>query len=108
MRVLGPAEDDDEGVLFTVSETIDWRIDAEQSAAQEAVGQNLRGLVAARGQVRLVDDPWPVFGDRYGVATESTVRKALRALQRNGEITVVGNAKQLRDFIIAPSGTIRP
>ncbi len=107
MRVLGPVEDDDEGVLFTVAETIDWRIDAEQSTAQDAVAQNLLSLVGAKGQVRLVDDPWSVFGDRYGVATESTVRKAIRALERAGEITVVGQAKQLRDMIIGGPGAVR-
>jgi hypothetical protein len=101
MRALGPTDDDQDDALFTFGDIVDQQIDSEQHAALAAVSTNLRALVAGRRQARLVDDPWSVFGDRYGIATEPTVRKAVRGLERVGEITVVGKAKQLRDTIIA-------
>ena len=105
MRALGPADDDQDDALFSFDDSVDQQIGSERSAAQAVVSANLRALVADKRQVRLVDDPWSVFGDRYGIATESTVRKAVRGLQRAGEITVFGKAKQLRDMIIANPGS---
>jgi len=101
MRALGPVDDDHDDALFSFGDTVDQQIDSEQHAAQAVVATNLRALVAGKRQVRLVADPWSVFGDRYGIATESTVRKAMRGLEQAGEITVVGKARQLRDMTIA-------
>jgi three-Cys-motif partner protein len=108
MRALGPAEDDADDALFSFAESVDTQIGDEQRAAQEAVARNLRALVAANQQVRLVDDPWSVFGDCYGVATESTVRKALRAMEAAGTVNVIGKARQLRDTVIAVAGPVTP
>ncbi|HET8681339.1 MAG TPA: hypothetical protein VFM54_05640 [Micromonosporaceae bacterium] len=108
MRALGPADDDRDDALFSFDDTVDQQVSNEQRAAQEVVAANLRVLVAAGQRVRLVDDPWSVFGDCYGVATESTVRKALRSLERTGELTVVGRAKQLREMIIMGPGPATP
>lgn len=108
MRALGPTDDDQDDALFTFGDIVDQQIDSEQHAALAAVSTNLRALVADKRQARLVDDPWSVFGDRYGIATEPTVRKAVRGLERAGEITVVGKARQLRDTIIAASGPVTP
>ena len=93
---------------FSFTDTVDQQIDGEQRSAQEVIAQNLRVLVARQPQIRLVDDPWAVFGDRYGIATDSTARKALRALEKSGELVVAGKAKQLRDFIVAAPGPLTP
>src|SRR5947209_8830303 len=90
MRALGPADDDEDDALFSFTDTVDQQIDGEQRSAQEVIAQNLRVLVARQPQIRLVDDPWAVFGDRYGIATDSTARKALRALEKSGELVVAG------------------
>jgi three-Cys-motif partner protein len=108
MRAMGPVDDDHDDALFSFGDTVDQLIDSEQRAAQVSLAANLRALAAGKQRVRLVDDPWSVFGDRYGIATESTVRKALRDLERAGEITVVGKANQLRDMTIAVSRSATP
>jgi three-Cys-motif partner protein len=108
MRALGPAEDDEDDALFSFGDTVDQQIEAEQRAAQDVVIRNLQALIAGHRQAQLVDHVWAVFGDRYGVATESTVRKAVRALQGSGQLTVVANAKQLRDFVVAAPGQVTP
>jgi three-Cys-motif partner protein len=108
MRALGPTEDDDDGALFSFTDIVDQQIESEQRSAQEAVTRNLRAVVTSDTQGRLVDAVWAVFGDRYGVATESTVRKALRALQQSGELVVVGKPKQLRDFVVRPPDQVTP
>ncbi|HET8662037.1 MAG TPA: three-Cys-motif partner protein TcmP [Micromonosporaceae bacterium] len=108
MRALGPADDDHDDALFSFDDTVDQQIGSEQSAAQGVVAANLRALVAAGQQVRLVDNPWSVFGDCYGIATDSTVRKALRSLEHSGELTVVRKAKQVRDMTITGSRPATP
>jgi three-Cys-motif partner protein len=108
MRALGPAEGDDADALFSFTDSVDVQIGSEQRSAQEVVARNLRAFVAAPGERRLDDDPKAVFGERYGVATESTVRKALRALEAAGELIVVKKAQQLREVtIIAASHPVR-
>lgn len=101
MLALGPAEDDDDGALFSFADSVGLHIESEQTAAQDRVASNLQSIVAAGRQLRLVDDPWSVFGDQFGVATESTVRKAVRALQKAGRLRLVESKKQLRDWVIA-------
>ena len=101
MRVLGPAEDDDDGALFSFADSIDQHIDGEQRAARDVVAESLRHLVAGNRQVRLVDQVWAVFGSRYGIATEATVHQAVRALERAGQVMVVARPSKLRDWIIA-------
>jgi three-Cys-motif partner protein len=101
MRVLGPTEDGDDGALFSYGESVDHHIDSEQIRVQEDVAGNLLRLLAVKRRVKLVDEPWAVFGDRYGVATESTVRKAVRGLHRSGQLVVVDSPRHLRDMTIA-------
>ncbi len=60
---------------------------------------NLRTRLADGQPVRLVDDPWAVFGDAYGVASDSTVSKAVRQLVTAGEIEAT-KAKHLRDRVV--------
>jgi len=102
MRALGPADGDDEGALFSFADSVGLHIESEQAAAQDRVMSNVQAIVAAGRQLRLVDDPWSVFGDQFGVATESTVRKAVRGLQKAGRLRLVESKKQLRDCVIAP------
>ncbi|MDG4821782.1 three-Cys-motif partner protein TcmP [Asanoa sp. WMMD1127] len=108
MRALGPAADDDVDALFSFADTVDQQIESEQRAAEQAVVRNLRAMLVSVGPIRLVDHVWAVYGDRYGVASESTVRKALRTLERAGELEVVGKAQQLRDFIVAAPRSFTP
>jgi hypothetical protein len=101
MRALGPAHDDEGDALFSFADGVDDQIAVEQRSAEEGVRRNLRTLLADGRRARLVDHVWAVFGDRYGVATEPTVRKALRSLEQSGELVVIQNAKHLRDFVVS-------
>jgi hypothetical protein len=108
MRALGPADDDEDGALFTFADTVDTQIEAEQHGVYETVQNNLRALVTSRrSSTTLVEHTWEVFGTCYGVATEATVRKALRGLQERSEIGVLHQAKQLRNWVIGRPEMVR-
>ncbi len=86
--------------MFSFTETVEHQIEAEQTSAQERIVRNLRRLLITKKTVKCVNEPWAIFGDQYGVATESTVRKAVHALESAGELVVTVKSKQLRDMVI--------
>ncbi|MEU4626901.1 three-Cys-motif partner protein TcmP [Actinoplanes sp. NPDC023801] len=109
MRALGPAEDDVTTTLFSFGDAVEGQIDAEQRQARGAVAANLRSLVAKRPVFRLVDQPWEIFGEAYGVATEPTVRQAIDDLERSRQIRVVERKRHVRDWRVArPETFIAP
>ena len=101
LRQLGGLDDDAaEGMLFTPADDMAWLIEGEGERATEMVVANLRGLIGRTGRVKLVDRALEVFGDAYGVATESTVTAALSRLVAAGELVVYSKPKQLRDRVV--------
>jgi three-Cys-motif partner protein len=105
LRFIGQLDDDDEGPqggLWSSSDSMQWLIDREKTRAQEAVQANLRQLVQSVGVFKLVDRTLAVFGQVYGVATESTVAAAVRALSASGELIVQQPGKRLREAVITP------
>lgn len=101
LRHLGPSDPDDDGALFTLGDTMEAIITGEQEKAATRVRTNLRAMVEVHSALTLVDHTLAVFGDAYGIATERTVRTVVRAMERAGEISVLTQAKQLRDYVIA-------
>jgi hypothetical protein len=101
LRQLGGLDDDAaEGMLFTPADDMAWLIEGEGERATEMVVANLRGLIGRTGRVKLVDRALEVFGDAYGVATESTVTAAVSRLAAAGELAVYSKPKQLRDRVV--------
>lgn len=107
LRQLGAADDDDAaaGMLFTPADDMEWLIVSEAERAKQTVAGNLRGLIARNDRVRLVDHALEVFGDAYGVATDSTVTAAVSRLVAAGELVVSTKAKQVRDRVVKRPGT---
>ncbi|MHB1595848.1 MAG: three-Cys-motif partner protein TcmP [Streptosporangiaceae bacterium] len=106
LRRLGAADDDDAaGMLFTPADDMEWLIDSEAERATQTVAANLRGLIARNGRVRLVDHALGVFGDAYGVATDSAVAAAVNRLVAAGELAIYTKAKQVRDRVVGRPGT---
>lgn len=97
LRVLGPAADELEGMLFN---SVESQIEGELERGLEQLKQNLLELVAHRGRVKLVDHTLAVFGSTYGVLPDKLVRKAARALHKAGSVQLDAQPKQVRDWII--------
>lgn len=105
MRELGAADDDEVLALFSTAESAEEVIVGEQARAQDRVAANLKALLPAGRGVKLVEVTREVFGDDYGVVTESTVRAAVRRLQKAGELEIqTPEPKQLRDFRVRRAG----
>ncbi|HEV3379685.1 MAG TPA: three-Cys-motif partner protein TcmP [Trebonia sp.] len=109
LRMIGRL-DDDRNVQETFpgmsrSDDMQQLIAYEQDSAQKIVEANLIKL-ARPGQapVRLVDHARQVFGDAYGIATDSVVSDAIAALETRGELTVPGPATRVRNRVIGPPG----
>jgi hypothetical protein len=100
MRALGPVDDDAAGALFTFATAVEGHIALEQHRAEEAVSKNVAALLAKQPLAHLVNQPGEIFGESYGIATESTVRQALIRLEQQGKIRVAQRRKQLRDWVI--------
>jgi len=109
LRVLGAVEDEEvRDVLFTLTENMEWLIEAEEKRAQVAVANNLRALAGRLSHFKLVDHALDVYGDAYGLATDSSVSDALQALKRSGEIIIHQNASRLRERVVGPGPSLRP
>jgi three-Cys-motif partner protein len=105
LRSLGKLEDDadSQGTLPGMSRSDDMRqlISAERSRAQNLVEANLRDLVRG-GPFKLVDQVRQVFGDAYGIATDTSVAAATRALEARRELVIIRPASRIRDSVVGP------
>jgi three-Cys-motif partner protein len=110
LRVLGAMDDDDDasGMLFTPADDMEWLIESEAARATAVIMQNLRALAGRRGRFKLVDHALEVYGDVYGIATDSSVAAALLALKACGGLVVYQNASRIRDRVVGPGPNLRP
>jgi three-Cys-motif partner protein len=102
LRVIGKLEDGEgpQDGLWSSADNMQWLIDREKTSAQESVQLNLEQLVSIVGVFKLVDRAPDVFGQAYGVATESTVAAAVRDLSASGRLVIHQPGKRLRDTVV--------
>lgn len=103
LRHLGRLEDDaaaDDGGLFPIAETFESIIEGQEKHAQRIVTENLRRLLAELGSFKVVTQTVEIFGDAYGSATETIVHRALRELEKSGELVVLQRAPRPRDHVV--------
>ncbi|MBN7407839.1 three-Cys-motif partner protein TcmP [Mycobacteroides abscessus subsp. abscessus] len=96
LRVLGPDDEEAEGMLFNFVED---QIESESQRAYAQLKENITAL-ADRGRAKLVDHPEAVFGSAFGLAQEKQVRQAVRELNKANEVQLDDTAPQPRDWII--------
>lgn len=109
LRALGSVDDEDtEGMLFTPADDMERLIEAEQDRAKANVIKNLRNLAGRLNRFKLVDQALGVYGEVYGVATDSSVAAALQALKTSGELVVYQNASRLRDRVVGGGPNLGP
>jgi len=109
LRVLGAVDDEEvRDVLFTSTENMEWLIEAEEERAIATVANNLRVLAGKLNRFKLVEHALEVYGDAYGLATDSSVSDALQTLKRSGEIIVHQNASRLRERVVGRGPNLRP
>jgi len=105
LRATGRLDDDsdvqDALPGLSRSEDMQQLIDSERARAQKIIETNLRNLVRP-GPFKLVDQARQVFGDAYGVATDSTVSAAVRALEAGRQLVTVQPSSRIRDRMIGP------
>ncbi len=105
LRATGRLDDDadvqDALPGMSRSEDMQQLIDSEKARAQEIIEANLRNLVRP-GPFKLVDQARQVFGDAYGVATDSVVFAAVRTLEANRQLMTVRAASRIRDRVVGP------
>jgi len=108
LRVLGAVDDEDtEGMLFTPADGMEWVIEAEEERAKTAIMRNMRILAGKRSRFKLVDHALDVYGEAYGVATDSSVGAALHALKTKGDLVVYQNASRLRERVVGRGPNLR-
>lgn len=100
LRALGSVQDDDDAVLFTIADNMEWLMESERNTAIAMVTANLRNLARRLVAFRLVEHTADVYGEAYGVATESVVTKAVQDLKSRGELIILQNASKLRDRVV--------
>ena len=109
LRVLGAVDDEDTGgMLFTPADSMEWLIEAEEDRAKTTVMKNLRVLIDSRNRFKLVDHALDVFGDAFGVATDSSVAAAVQALKTRGDLVVLQNASRLRERVVERGPNLQP
>lgn len=105
LECLGKLADEADGpqmALLTRADTMRQFIATEQERAQDIIQGNLRHLVHSGGAFRLVDRAAQVHGEAYGLATESEVDAAVRALAASGEL-VLRRASRIREHFVSPA-----
>jgi hypothetical protein len=79
---------------------MEWVIEAEEDRAKKTIMKNMRTLAGERGRFKLVDHALDIYGEAYGVATDSSVAAALQALKTSGDLIVYQNALRLRERVV--------
>jgi three-Cys-motif partner protein len=101
LRVLGTVDDEDTaGMLFTPADDMEWLIEAEEARARATIMTNLRLLAGRRDRFKLVEHALDIYGDQYGVATDSSVAAAVQALKASGDLVVHHDASRLRERVV--------
>jgi three-Cys-motif partner protein len=105
LRSVGKLDDDSDvsDALPGMSRSDDMRqlIDTERAGAQKIIEANLRILVRP-GPFKLVNRARQVFGDAYGIATDSAVSAAVRALEGRRELATVKSSSRIRERVVGP------
>jgi three-Cys-motif partner protein len=101
LRVLGTVDDEDSaGMLFTPADDMERIIEAEEVRSKSVIMKNLRSLAASHSRVKLVEHAEQVYGEAFGLATESSVTAAMQALRKDGSLVVHQNASRLRERVV--------
>jgi three-Cys-motif partner protein len=109
LRALGTVDDEDTGgMLFTPADDMGWLIEAEETRAERAIIQNLRVLAGRLNRFKLVEHALDIYGEEYGVATDSCISAALKTLKGSGDLIVYQNASRLRDRVVGPGPNLQP
>ena len=105
LRATGRLDDDadvqDALPGLSRSEDMGKLIDDEKARAQEIIEENLRDLIRP-GPFKLVDQARQVFGDAYGIATDSVVFAAVRTLEASRQLVTVRASSRIRDRVVGP------
>jgi three-Cys-motif partner protein len=88
LQALGPDEDAESGMLFSI-DTVGDQLADEKKRALRIIPENIRALVADGKVHAVVKDVTKIFGDVYGEARETTFSAALRQLVKDGEVVYV-------------------
>ena len=106
LRATGRLDDDSDtqDTLPGMSRSNDMQqlIDSEKARAQKIIEANLRSLVRP-GPFKLVDHARQVFGDAYGVATDSAVSAAIRTLEASRQLVTLRSSSRIRDRVVGPA-----
>jgi three-Cys-motif partner protein len=101
LRVLGVVDEEDtRGMLFTTADSMEWVIEAEEDRAKTTVMKNMRVLAERLSRFKLVEYALDVYGEAYGMATDSSVAAALQTLKTSGDLVVHQNASRLRERVV--------
>jgi three-Cys-motif partner protein len=106
LRAIGRLDDDSDAQQslpgMSRSDDMQQLIDSEKVRAQEVIEANLRDL-ARTGPFKLVDHARQVFGDAYGIATDTVVSAAVRALEASRQLITVRKSSRIRDRVVGPA-----
>jgi three-Cys-motif partner protein len=109
LRVLGVVDDEDtRGMLFTTADSMEWVIEAEEDRAKTTVMKNMRVLAGRLNRFKLVEYALDVYGEAYGMATDSSVAAALQTLKTGGDLVVHQNASRLRERVVGRGPNLQP
>ncbi|GIG70535.1 hypothetical protein [Phytomonospora endophytica] len=105
---LTPDEFAEEAAIYTFQSTVNEHIKEEQVHAQATIEQNILGLVGRRQKrCKLLDVVTTAYGSAHGIATETTLSKAVLRLANQGAISLQRDAKtKIRDWMVGPA--VRP
>lgn len=95
---IGPTPEEIAGMLFNIEKQ---NADLEVTLAIDRIKSNVRRCLQLTKAFRVVDKTDAIYDGCYGFAAESDVRKALRQLEKAGEISLPKPApKSVRNWIV--------
>lgn len=108
MEAQEPDDEAPDGGLFTTERSVADRCKADQLEAEPALVANIRALATTVPDFRPIDHTHTIFGQTLGIATETQVFHALKALVTSGEIQLIEKSKRPReDRYCATAPTVR-
>jgi len=97
LRVLGPSDEDVEGMLFN---PVEGQLQAEHDRGLERLKQNILEVARQHGRAKLVQHTLMVFDGIYGEVPEKFVTTAVRKLEEAGQLHIATKARKARDWIV--------